>query len=60
MSPMTPAPTANPGDAPNACTKRHAISWFMFTDDATPTEPMERRGRPHKYIGLRPSEGGKL
>jgi hypothetical protein len=57
MSPITPAPTAKPGDAPIACTNRHDNSLGIVREDATPKEPNTRSGIVDKYTGFLPSEG---
>jgi hypothetical protein len=56
MSPITPAPTDKPGDAPIACMNRHDKSWGTVREEATPKEPKKRRGIAVKYTGFLPSE----
>ena len=56
MSPMTPAPTAKPGDDPIACTNRHNIKCGTVREEATPKEPKNRRGIEVRYTGFLPSE----
>ena len=56
MSPITPAPTAKPGDAPIACTNRHDNSWTIVWEEATPKEPKKRRGIAIRYTGFLPSK----
>jgi hypothetical protein len=44
-SPITPAPTDKPGEAPKAWSTRQAISWVTDRVLATPNEPAARSGR---------------
>ena len=56
MSPITPAPTDKPGDAPIDCMNRHDRSWGIVHEEATPKEPKKRSGIAVTYTGFRPSE----
>jgi hypothetical protein len=56
MSPITPAPTDKPGEAPIACMNRQNNSWGIVREEATPKEPSTRSGIALRYAGLLPSE----
>ena len=56
MSPITPAPTDRPGDAPIDCMNRHDKSWGIVREVATPKEPKKRKGNAVTYTGFLPSE----
>ena len=56
MSPMTPVPTAKPGDDPIACTNLQDIKCGIVREEATPKEPKKRKGNAVKYTGFLPSE----
>ena len=55
ISPMTPAPRTEPGEAPMAWKNLQNKRKGTVCAEATPAEPMTRIGRAHKYAGLRPS-----
>ena len=60
ISPITPAPTAKPGDDPIICTNRHDINCNVVREDATPKDPKKRRGIAVRYTGVLPSKDNLL
>ena len=48
ISPMTPAPSAGPGEAPMAWKNLQNKSEGMFGAEATPAEPITRIGKAHR------------
>lgn len=58
ISPMTPAPSTEPGEPPIAWKNLQNKREGTFCAEATPAEPITRTGKAHKYAGLRPSAVG--
>jgi hypothetical protein len=55
MSPITPAPTVSPGEAPAACQNLQNIKGATDVAEATPSEPTMDIGRVMRNTIFRPS-----